>query len=475
LQASTRLGTSRGAFIVFGVALLLRLLFVSLTTITPISDAERYAKHAQHLLDGDGFISDEGKPTAYTPPGYPVFLAGVGAVLGSHPRTIAYVQAVLGAICCAFTFLVCDRLFDRRRALTAGLLLAVSPTTIAYSGTLLSELPATLVILAVLLVLVADHEENRGHPLRALCAGLLLGVGVLIRPALVGYGLGLGAWLLLFHPSARLGRLFATGMFVAGAVLVIGPWAYRNYRVLHALIPVSNNGDYVLYMGNNPYAYDGGWMFFEDVDRLEHEEPDGAREARRRALAWIRRNPIGYAKLTLRRALCWFSVTPDYVPSVVLTSTAHIDDEVVHAFRETWSTGREPREPPDPPALQRSKRINSSILIVWSLATIPLAVAGMLLDASHRPRWILLLPFITYASSLTVTFMDPRYREVMMPVCLIYAAVGFWGLPHLGRSWQLASSASRRVLLLGFPIALLFCFQLLRDRDVIGASWWQGH
>jgi organic hydroperoxide reductase OsmC/OhrA len=37
LQASTRLGTSRGALVVFGVALLCRLLFVSLTTITPIS------------------------------------------------------------------------------------------------------------------------------------------------------------------------------------------------------------------------------------------------------------------------------------------------------------------------------------------------------------------------------------------------------------------------------------------------------
>jgi hypothetical protein len=75
LQASTRLGTSREGFALFGVALLLRLLFVSLTTITPISDAERYAKHAERLLDGEGFISDEGKPTAYTPPGYPFFLA----------------------------------------------------------------------------------------------------------------------------------------------------------------------------------------------------------------------------------------------------------------------------------------------------------------------------------------------------------------------------------------------------------------
>ena len=472
-QASAGFGTSRGAFFVFAVALLFRLLFVSLTTITPISDAERYAKHAERLLDGHGFTSDEGKPTAYTPPGYPFFLAGVQAVLGRDARTIAYVQAVLGAVCCAFTFLVCHRLFDRRHALTAGLLLAVSPTAIAYSGTLLSEILATLAILAVLLVLVAGHEERRGHRLRALFAGVLLGIGILIRPAIVGYALGLGAWLLLFHSDTRMGRLFTAGVLVAGVVVVIGPWAYRNYQVLHSFVPVSNNGDYVLYVGNNPRAHGGGWMFLEHEIQLHGDERDGAREARRLALTWIHRNPIAYAKLTLRRALTWISVAPDHVPSLVLTSTAQIDELVARGFRETWSTGR---EPPDPPELQRSKRINSSILIAWSLLTIPLAVVGMLLDASHRPRSLLLLPLITYASALSMTFMEPRFREVVMPIWLMYTAVGLWGLRHLGPARQRTSSASRRVLLLGPPLALLFCFQLFRDRHVIGSDvrWSQG-
>jgi 4-amino-4-deoxy-L-arabinose transferase-like glycosyltransferase len=466
LQASTRLGTSRGALVVFGVALLCRLLFVSLTTITPISDAERYAKQAERLLDGRGFTSDEGKPTAYTPPGYPFFLAGVQAALGREVRSVAYVQAVLGAVCCVFTFLVCHRLFGRRRALTAGLLIALSPTTIAYSGTLLSEIPATLTITAVLLVLVGGWHQTRGHGFRALFAGLLLGAGILVRPAIVGYGLGLGAWLLL-RPGARLWRLRTTAVLAGGVLLVLGPWTYRNYRVFHSLVPVSNNGDYVLYLGNNADAHDGGWMHLEDETHLRRDEPQGAPEARHRALKWIRENPIAYAKLTLRRALAWISVAPDYVPSLALTSTAQIDDKVVRTFRETWSTGRGPREPPDPAELQRSKRINSSILIAWSLLTIPLAVAGMILDASDRPKWLLLLPLITYVASLSVTFMDSRYREVMMPIWLIYAAVGFWGLPHLSRSWQRASLASKRVLLLGLPIALLFCFQLVRDRHAI--------
>jgi hypothetical protein len=45
-------------------------------------------------------------------------------------------------------------------------------------------------------------------------------------------------------------------MLAAGVILVLGPWTYRNYRMLHSLVPVSNNGDYVLYLGNNAHAHD---------------------------------------------------------------------------------------------------------------------------------------------------------------------------------------------------------------------------
>jgi hypothetical protein len=153
---------------------------------------------------------------------------------------------------------------------------AVSPTTIAYSGTLLSEIPATLAILAVLL-LVADHDEDLGHRLRALFAGLLLSVGILIRPAIAGFGLGLCAWLLLFRSGARFTRILSTGALVAGVVIVLGRcWAYRNYHVLHSLVPVSNNGDFNLYLGNNPHTYNGGWMLLEDELDLRRHEALGA-------------------------------------------------------------------------------------------------------------------------------------------------------------------------------------------------------
>jgi hypothetical protein len=46
----------------------------------------------------------------------------------------------------------------------------------------------------------------------------------------------------------------------------------------------------------------------------------------------------------------------------------------------------------DNPELQRSKSINSSILIAWSLLTIPLAVAGMILDASEPAEMAVAAP-----------------------------------------------------------------------------------
>ena len=196
----------------------------------------------------------------------------------------------------------------------------------------------------------------------------------------------------------------------------------------------------------------------------------GEKEARRRAMIWIHDNPVSYAKVSLRRALQWISAAPDYAPGIRLTSTPEIDEAIVLAYRGR-STGQ---TAPEPPAFQRSKRLNWSILFLWSFVTIPLSLVGIVLDVSRRPRWLLLLPLISYAAALNLTFMQTRFREVVLPVLLIYAAVGAWGLVGLRESWQSASRTGRRVLLLGLPLMLLlFCFQLVRDRDVIAvvAGW----
>ena len=87
----------------FGIALLIRLLYV-LNEPAPLhSDMEDYATCAGNLLAGKGLIKSE-EYQAYRPPLYPLLLAGQFRLVGGYPAHAAaglllarIVQAVLGA------------------------------------------------------------------------------------------------------------------------------------------------------------------------------------------------------------------------------------------------------------------------------------------------------------------------------------------------------------------------------------------
>src|SRR5436305_14003189 len=80
---------STGVVVLLAVALVLRLTMVALTWNTPLSlDPEDFSRVAASIAQGHGYpLSNRGPgggPSAFRPPGYPVFLAGVYVIAG-HP------------------------------------------------------------------------------------------------------------------------------------------------------------------------------------------------------------------------------------------------------------------------------------------------------------------------------------------------------------------------------------------------------
>ena len=74
-----RTGTRIAAAILFA-ALAIRVAFVLATpNYTLVHDAIDYDHHAASIADGHGFALSYGRPTAFRPPAYPIFLAGVYA------------------------------------------------------------------------------------------------------------------------------------------------------------------------------------------------------------------------------------------------------------------------------------------------------------------------------------------------------------------------------------------------------------
>lgn len=456
---------------IFVLALLLRLLFVELTTITPVSDSARYLEHAQRLLAGEGYVNRHHQPTAFTPPGYPFFLAAGLWLSGDSTHFILLLQVLLGALCAVLTFQICVRLFDVRIAATAGMLLALSSTAIVYTGELLTEVLTTFLMLGFIwLVLDYTRAQSATAPPSwhgVFAAGLLLGAALLVRPAVLAFCVGIGIWWLFWKPvSIRRKGWLALGLTL-GVIIIVAPWSVRNHLVFDRFVPLATNGGYNLLLGNNPQAWAGGWMALEIEDELQKmNEVDAEQLAKRLAMDWMKEQPLDYAKLSLRRALNWLSVEPDYIPGIRLTSTGEVDRDIVAEFHE-YTSGQIAT---DFSALTASKHFNAVILVLWSVLVIPLALIGIALDLGRRPKVFLLLPLASYVGILCLTFMQSRFREIVMPILLMYAAAGLWGFRMLPDIWRQATLAGR-VAMLGAAMLLGgFGLLIVKDWNVISAA-----
>src|ERR1700739_2000756 len=103
---------------VFFAALIIRITFVVFVHPAPVSDFGWYYGRALAIVHGLGY-SVKGAPTAFFPPGWPFFLAGVIQVFGPPVAVAEVVQATLGALTAGLVFLI-GRIVGGRSAGIAG-------------------------------------------------------------------------------------------------------------------------------------------------------------------------------------------------------------------------------------------------------------------------------------------------------------------------------------------------------------------
>src|SRR5882672_6687626 len=99
---------SRAAIMIAAIAFLVRLAFVSAHERPLFSDEIDYDRLGATLA-ATGTYSDEGRPTAYRPIGYPGLIAGVYVVAGRSPRAVHAAQAALGGVSAFLLWLIAGR------------------------------------------------------------------------------------------------------------------------------------------------------------------------------------------------------------------------------------------------------------------------------------------------------------------------------------------------------------------------------
>lgn len=244
----------------FLAALLPRLYVAIAWAREPVWDGHYYDFGARRLAAGLGYSDASGggwHPWCHYPVGYSAFLAGIYRVFGPGPHVATVANALVGALLAVVVHRLARYGTSERRALIAGLLVALSPGLIVYAALVMTE-PLAALGLVTSAWLAARDAQTR--PLRgALAGGVALGLTALVRPQSLVCAPALALFALASEPDARLReRLLRAAktatVALAAAFAVIAPWTARNCRVMDGCALVSTNAGWNLAIGAFPRA-----------------------------------------------------------------------------------------------------------------------------------------------------------------------------------------------------------------------------
>jgi hypothetical protein len=328
-------------------ALLLRLAFgLFYWTGKPLTHDEReYLSLAESLASGGGFTYTEA-PESGTgqrfarAPGYPAFLSLLRLRASNRsdaaPVTVKVVQSALGAVVVIMIALLAGRAAGPDAAVVAAMLSAVYPPLVWLSAYVLSE--SLYMPLALGCVLLLDEAARRVDAARnpragsalTLMAGVIAGLAILVRPAM-----------LLFLPLAAIWLVRRKQLTLAlalpvTALLIVAPWTLRNLHQYGRFVLVASEGGVTFWTGNHPLARgEGDLAANPEIKRTEVDfraaHPGLTAEALeplyyREALNQIAARPAWWMGLLARKA--FYTVVP-VGPSYTLHSTRYLLTTVV--------------------------------------------------------------------------------------------------------------------------------------------------
>ena len=400
------------------LALVLRLGYMAVTpNYEVIDDARDYDLHARSIALGQGFAHIGPGPsrrTAFRPPGYPYFLAGVYAVGGVQRADDSrrfllgrIANALVGTAVVGLIGLLSAQVFDRRVALAALALAAVYVPLILVGGSLMSE-PLFAALLLGGVTAALQHRRSAHRYRWALVAGLFGGLAILTRAnaAVLLAPLAVAVWDLRPRWSWR--ALAPPAALVAVALLAVAPWTVRNAVAFDAFVPVSTQLGAAL-AGT-----------YNDAARTDHRNPASWRSLRRvpdyqyvvRHRRW-RQTPEPTLERKLRAAaLRYVTKHPAYVADVAWWNTRRMLDLAGLSWsRHTAST-----------ISVGSGWAEAGVVVFWLFGV--LALAGALTRRGRRvPLPVAAVPALLYVSVVLLAFETPRYRTGMDPFVVMLAGV----------------------------------------------------
>ena len=203
-------------------------------------DAEFYVNLASTVAQGMGFTYAH-QPTAFRPPLYPLFLAGMMEVFGdAYLLATRLLQCAVGLVAVWFCWRTATRIFGEEAGWATLLIALYFPSLAIFPTEMMTECFATCLVAGFFWsALDKSHLFGRST---AMYLGLVVGLATLLRFNMAILG-PLAAWMMV--RTAGLRRALPNVAFlalVAGAI--VAPWIVRNEIVFRGQVLFSTQGGY---------------------------------------------------------------------------------------------------------------------------------------------------------------------------------------------------------------------------------------
>ena len=283
------------------IPIAVQVLLICCVRTQPVSDWASYWHSAGRLLSDGDYVCELGTGQEFRarkPPGMAVYLALVRAGFGESVIAAQCVNALLILAGNVLFYVVIRRQFGQQTAACATALYALWPSRIFSAALLSYDAPGSLVVLA--LWWLAGHR-GRGRAVAMAGAGIAAGLAAMLRQPLLLLPIALLLSRLMMREDRR--RLIKDALLcLMGLALIVGPWTYRNYRVLGTPVITSTIGGPSLYRSFHPQA----GRYYTNVGWEELVEESGGDEVMlnklgyRRGLEFVARDPLAAAVRVLR-------------------------------------------------------------------------------------------------------------------------------------------------------------------------------
>jgi 4-amino-4-deoxy-L-arabinose transferase-like glycosyltransferase len=420
---ATRLGWALVVLVLLvGLGLRTGVVLHTRKTYVPHTDAQQFDYTASSLVDHHNYgyaivppnVESLHQQTALRAPGYPVALAAVYAVVGTHSWTMGRLEnALFGTVIIALIGIIAAQIWNRRLGLIA--MAAVYPTLILIGSSLQLEPLLVMLMLGSVAAALQHRRKPRGWRWPAL-AGILVGLAILTRETGF-FALLPVAWLVwtagpdgtLRRPQFDKKSILTPVLVIVLAAAMVVPWTVRNAVKMHAFIPTTNSSGIGLAgtfntTSMNDKRFPAGWRDPWDdpamnkiVTDLYHEHASETKASKRltsESLHLIRKHPDWLIKAGFWNTQRLFDLDGgDFA--------MHIRPSV-----------------PYPKSLLRLAIYSSWIMYV-------LAIAGAVVCREERRRvpWaVWLIPISTYPLLVFLLPANIRYRSWLEPFFLLLAA-----------------------------------------------------